>query len=274
MLLTTPLLHGQGGPDIVTFNSAATCRRFPRSPLLRCQRPWRSTRVRPCMQELRWQRPSSSTITPSQTDSVKQIMFSFYNDQLSKMVVDYDHERTTGLTDADLIDAISVDYGPRVKPGARTGRGTLTRVEEESGTLVARWAAPITRSPCIEGIAQTSGSSSPRRGSTRWREPPAPRPPGWTIVKRRNAKSPGRRKKPKTRVRHRKNHESRTRRPFGRDRGAAGRRGAVCPLSGVSEPPPRDRRSTDSARSSAGTRRDQRSRGRDAATTSDWSHTS
>ena len=132
------------------------------------------------MQELRWQRPYSSTITPSQTDSVKQIVFSFYNDQLSKMVVDYDHERTAGLTDADLIDAISVDYGPRVKPGARTGRGTLTRVEEESGTLVARWAGADYAVALYRGYSQTSGSSSPRRGSTRWREPPAPRPPGWT----------------------------------------------------------------------------------------------
>jgi len=49
-------------------------------------------------------------------------VFSFYNDQLSKLVVDYDHDRTAGLTDTDLIDALSIEYGPRLKPGARTGR--------------------------------------------------------------------------------------------------------------------------------------------------------
>jgi hypothetical protein len=34
---------------------------------------------------------------------VKQIVFSFYDDQLSKMVVDYEQDRTAGMTDADLI---------------------------------------------------------------------------------------------------------------------------------------------------------------------------
>ena len=53
---------------------------------------------------------------PSQTDPVKQIVFSFYNDQLSKMVVDYDHERTAGMTDADLVDAIS----SRLRPASET----------------------------------------------------------------------------------------------------------------------------------------------------------
>ena len=105
-------------------------------------------------------------------------MFSFYNDQLSKLVVDYDHERTAGLTDADLIDALSIEYGPRLKPGARTGRGALTRVEEESGTLVARWAGAdysvvlyrgyssdfrlIVASPRLEALARTADAQATR----------------------------------------------------------------------------------------------------------------
>jgi hypothetical protein len=177
-LLSTPLLYSQGGPRYRDFQlggdlpSISALTAVPVSEAV-------AIHTRPAlMQELRWQRPYSSTITPSQTDSVKQIMFSFYNDQLSKMVVDYDHERTTGLTDADLIDAISVDYGPRVKPGARTGRGTLTRVEEESGTLVARWAGAdyavalyrgyssdvrlIVASPRLDALARTAGAQASR----------------------------------------------------------------------------------------------------------------
>ncbi len=178
ILLSTPLLHSQGGPRYRDFQlggdlpSISALTAVPVSEAV-------AIHTRPAlMQELRWQRPYSSTITPSQTDSVKQIMFSFYNDQLSKMVVDYDHERTTGLTDADLIDAISVDYGPRVKAGARTGRGTLTRVEEESGTLVARWAGAdyavalyrgyssdvrlIVASPRLDALARTAGAQASR----------------------------------------------------------------------------------------------------------------
>jgi hypothetical protein len=82
------------------------------------------------------------------------------------------------MTDADLIDAISVDYGPRVKPGARTGRGPLTRVEEESGTLVARWAGAdyavalyrgyssdvrlIVTSPRLDALARTADAQAIR----------------------------------------------------------------------------------------------------------------
>lgn len=178
ILLSTPLLHSQGGPRYRDFQLGGD---LPSISALTAVAVSEAVAIhtRPAlMQELRWQRPYSSTITPSQTDSVKQIMFSFYNDQLSKMVVDYDHERTTGLTDADLIDAISVDYGPRVKPGARTGRGTLTRVEEESGTLVARWAGAdyavalyrgyssdvrlIVASPRLDALARTAGAQASR----------------------------------------------------------------------------------------------------------------
>jgi len=142
LLLSTSLVHSQGGPRYRDFQLGGDLPSISALPAAAVSEAV-VIHTRPIlMQELRWQRPYSSNTTPSETDSVKQIMFSFYNNQLSKMVVDYDHDRTVGLTDADLIDAISVDYGPRVKPGARPGRGPLTRVEEESGTLVARWAGP------------------------------------------------------------------------------------------------------------------------------------
>src|SRR6202163_1838685 len=71
------------------------------------------------MQELQWRRRySASDATSAQIDPVQQIVFSFYNDQLSRMVVDYDHDRTVGMTDLDMIEAISKTYGPRVSPAA------------------------------------------------------------------------------------------------------------------------------------------------------------
>ncbi|HKN58542.1 MAG TPA: hypothetical protein VJV97_06800 [Gemmatimonadaceae bacterium] len=41
------------------------------------------------------------------------------------MVVDYDPERTAGMTDADMIDAISTIYGPRLKPATPNPTGRL-----------------------------------------------------------------------------------------------------------------------------------------------------
>jgi hypothetical protein len=95
---------------------------------------------RPAMlQDLEW-RPSRwipGTASPS-TDPVELILFSFYNDQLFRVVVDYGHERTEGMTNADMIAAISREYGTPVKQAPGAVRAP-SRVEIESGSPLARW---------------------------------------------------------------------------------------------------------------------------------------
>jgi len=92
------------------------------------------------LQDLEW-RPThwNSGSTPAgSTDPVEQVLFRFYNDQLFRMVVDYGRERTEGMTTADMIDALSTIYGV---PLPRTSRpvGVASRLEVESGPLLARW---------------------------------------------------------------------------------------------------------------------------------------
>jgi hypothetical protein len=41
------------------------------------------------------------------TDPVERIVFSFCNDQLFRVAIDYGHDRTEGMTDADMVEAIS-----------------------------------------------------------------------------------------------------------------------------------------------------------------------
>ena len=69
---------------------------------------------------------------------MEQILFSFYNDQLFRVVVDYGHGRTEGMTNDDMIAAISGEYGTPLakRPGAVRAP---SRVEIESGAAVARW---------------------------------------------------------------------------------------------------------------------------------------
>jgi hypothetical protein len=91
------------------------------------------------LQDLEW-RPShwlTGATLPS-TDPVQQIGFSFYNDRLFRIVVDYDRDRTEGLMDADLIEAISEVYGVPATRAAGPAR-VASRVETESGSPVARW---------------------------------------------------------------------------------------------------------------------------------------
>ena len=74
----------------------------------------------------------------SSTDPVEQIVFSFYDDRLFRIVVDYDRNRTEGMTQADMLDAIAEIYGVPVKQTAALGR-TISNVEAAAGTPVARW---------------------------------------------------------------------------------------------------------------------------------------
>ncbi|HET9830289.1 MAG TPA: hypothetical protein VFP91_01210 [Vicinamibacterales bacterium] len=92
------------------------------------------------LQDLEW-RPThwtSGSTAAGSTDPVEQVLFSFYNDQLFRMVVDYGRERTEGMTTADMMDAVSTVYGV---PLARTSRAVrvASRLEIESGSLLARW---------------------------------------------------------------------------------------------------------------------------------------
>jgi hypothetical protein len=91
------------------------------------------------LQDLEW-RPSAWVpgSTSVSTDPVEQTVFSFYNDQLFRVVVNYGYDRTEGMTDTDMIEAISAVYGTPVKRVRGTVR-IASGVETESVSPVARW---------------------------------------------------------------------------------------------------------------------------------------
>jgi hypothetical protein len=89
------------------------------------------------IQETMWLPPFASGPT-AQGDSARKLLFGFYNDQLFRIVVNYDREKTEGLTVADLVDAISVQYGSATLSATQTvppqGSGT-----DFTDTIVAQW---------------------------------------------------------------------------------------------------------------------------------------
>jgi hypothetical protein len=91
------------------------------------------------LQDLEW-RPSRwiRGSMAASTDPVDHIVFSFYNDQLFRVVVDYSQDRTAGMTDADMIEAISTVYGPPARRTSGAAR-VAPRVETERGSPLARW---------------------------------------------------------------------------------------------------------------------------------------
>jgi hypothetical protein len=66
------------------------------------------------IQELAWQAPYMRS-SPG-ADSVKDVLFSFYNGELFRIVVTYDPERIAGMTAEDIVEAVSAKYGTATKP--------------------------------------------------------------------------------------------------------------------------------------------------------------
>ncbi len=95
--------------------------------------------LRPALiQELEW-RPDPPSRSSLQSDSVKDILFSFYNGELFRIVVNYDRDRTEGLTDNDMVEAISAKYGAAKRPAAKSSKVALSQVYDDSEKVVASW---------------------------------------------------------------------------------------------------------------------------------------
>ncbi len=93
---------------------------------------------RPAMiQELWWYRqPRDSSRA---LGSVREVVFSFYNGELFRMVINYDQDRTDGLTDEDMVEAISAKYGAAARPVAAIVLFSSSQVYDESQKVIARW---------------------------------------------------------------------------------------------------------------------------------------
>ena len=95
---------------------------------------------RPAVIELlEWRPPYVMTGSTMVRDPVRQVAFTFYQHQLSKIVVNYDRERTAGMTAGDVMAALVTTYGPPMKPVAKKRTMAPLRIEDETGEVVAQW---------------------------------------------------------------------------------------------------------------------------------------
>ena len=141
----------------------------------------RTLHQRPAViQELEWRPPYyvRGSIAPL-NDPVQHIVFSFYQDQLFRLVIDYARERTDGMTDADMIEAMFETYGSPLEPRSMKAAAVPSRTEAESGKSIARWGDAdcsvslyrmpyesafrlIVTSPRLEGLARTANAEAIR----------------------------------------------------------------------------------------------------------------
>jgi hypothetical protein len=92
------------------------------------------------VRELRWR---AQRVRPGDTpsgDPVALLVFSFYEDQLFRIVIDYSTERTEGMTEADMVAAVSRTYGP---PAKRTDPPNPVGLHPQRpvDSVVAQWIA-------------------------------------------------------------------------------------------------------------------------------------
>ena len=111
LLLAAPLLRAQDLSKYRHFTLGMSLTRV----LERTDQKMTDVKVihgRPALvQELNWWPPNLPG-TSFQSDTVEQILFSFYNGELYKISVTYDQTSTEGLTAEDMVKSISAKYGP------------------------------------------------------------------------------------------------------------------------------------------------------------------
>jgi len=111
LLLTAPMLRAQDFPKYRNFSlgtSLAVVLKHTDQRLLDVKATHDGSVL---FQELTW-RPANGIGVSSRSESVDELVFSFYKGELYKMVVSYDRAATEGLTADDMVKAISAKYGP------------------------------------------------------------------------------------------------------------------------------------------------------------------
>jgi hypothetical protein len=133
------------------------------------------------IQELEWRQPyamGGSAI--SQSDPVQRIVFTFYDNQLFRLVISYDRQRTNGMTDGDMVDALSATYGVALlQPSSRNVPALTASLLGELGAPIAQWAdvdysvglyrssfasefRVVVTSPRLDALAETAAAEAIR----------------------------------------------------------------------------------------------------------------
>jgi hypothetical protein len=92
------------------------------------------------IQELAW-RPQYAVSRPvGRSEAAREVTYRFYNDELFSIIVVYDARLVEGLTNADLIDAVSAVYGPAtLTPAASQPPAAAPAGAINGTTAIARW---------------------------------------------------------------------------------------------------------------------------------------
>jgi hypothetical protein len=133
ILLSAPLIHGQDLSKYRNFSLGLSLADISKQI---DKKPTDATVVheRPALiQQLTWWPPPTFG-SSLRADAVQQMRFSFYNGELYRIGVTYDDSATKGLTAADMVQAMSGNYGTATQPP-----GEIEEVYGTKDKVLARW---------------------------------------------------------------------------------------------------------------------------------------
>ena len=90
------------------------------------------------LQQLEWRPRYMAGAPQPDRDSIGEIVFSFVDDQLFQMSIAYAQDRTSGLTDQDMVGSLTAVYGAPSSPAPRT-RTTSSLVALDAPVVIAEW---------------------------------------------------------------------------------------------------------------------------------------
>jgi hypothetical protein len=138
IVLSMPLTYAQ---DLSTYRGFRLGMNLPAAAKQADAKPSEAKVIyqRPAViQELEW-RPQRSYGSPVQADPVNVVVLTFYEGELYRILISYDQDRTKGLTDEDLIEAISAKYGTPTMPAAKIVSSPPSQAYIDSERVIARW---------------------------------------------------------------------------------------------------------------------------------------
>jgi len=138
ILISAPLIHGQ---DLSKYSIFSFGMSLADLSTWIDQKPTEANLIHQrsaVIQELAWWPPLASGTR--RAEPVRQILFSFYNDQLYRILVTYDRYVTEGLPTDDMVRTMSAKYGTATRPAVEIN--FPTNETGEYGTtekVIVRW---------------------------------------------------------------------------------------------------------------------------------------
>ena len=90
------------------------------------------------LQQLEWRPRYMAGAPQADRDSIGEVVFSFVDDQLFQISIGYAQDRTSGLTDKDMVGSLTAVYGAPSSPSPRT-RTTSSAVALDAPVVIAEW---------------------------------------------------------------------------------------------------------------------------------------